>query len=348
MNASTPIKIEHLQNQIFYPIVIPHQSSYPVVIPPPALLIVLLGFAIYPAIYPTPKFFTKREFENVVTEYYYIKKILFVSIIILIIFLSLFLISERIEPIVKKMLPNDETTNLQQQKIETIETLDKELEKELKTLRKNDTNSNTTDGFRSLIQKLNSIYSNDTDSNTSPLVKKFNDILPYSKLTSLLYNSIFFILPPPISIIIKLLIQHSRKLFKLYLARGCFRIVSNKSSDEIDKAKYFMRGLIWYNRFLKNTINLQINNIDKICENMLIKSSLDYNATLLSIAKSFEDEKGFKPLRLISHLLPNAKGEKILTKELLRTKIQDASDLIIPIVTIIITIITTFLFKPFS
>jgi hypothetical protein len=127
----------------------------------------------------------------------------------------------------------------------------------------------------------------------------------------------------------------------LYFAKGCFRIVLNESSDEIDKAKYFMRGLVWYNRF-KNTINLQINNIEKVCENMLLKSPLDNNETLLSIADSFEDEKRFRPLRLISSILPHTEGEKILSKELLRTKIQESSDLIIPIVTIIITIITTF------
>jgi hypothetical protein len=97
------------------------------------------------------------------------------------------------------------------------------------------------------------------------------------------------------------------------------------------------------NRFC---FNLQINNIDTVCENVLIGSPSDNNETLLSIAKSFEDEKVFGPLRIISTVLPNAVGEKILTKEPLRTRIQESSDLIIPIVTTIINLITTFFIKP--
>jgi hypothetical protein len=120
---------------------------------------------------------------------------------------------------------------------------------------------------------------------------------PFIKMISPLYDSILFILPISISTIVKHFIEHSRKLFKLYFAKVFFKIVLKESSDEIDKAKYFMTGLIWYNRFLKNTINLHINNIDIICEKVLIKSPLDNNRSLLSIAKSFANKDGFEPLR---------------------------------------------------
>jgi hypothetical protein len=172
-----------------------------------------------------------------------------------------------------------------------------------------------------------------------------NPIFPYYQLIGPLYESIFFILPISISIIVKLLIEHSRHLFKLYFARACFGIVLKQSSDEIIKAKYFITGLLWYNRFLKHTINLKINNIDTISEKILIKSSLDNNETLISLAKSFEQIDGFEPLRHISAIFPYAETEKILTKESLTTRIQESSDLIIPIVTTIITVITTFFFK---
>jgi hypothetical protein len=68
----------------------------------------------------------------------------------------------------------------------------------------------------------------------------------------------------PISIVIKLLLEQGRKKFKLYYAKGCFRIASKETTDEIDKARYFMIGLAWYNKYLKKNINLQIKDMIRI------------------------------------------------------------------------------------
>ena len=351
--------------QFLYPIVISdqpisNQSSYPpLVFPPIPLLIVLLVFALYPASFSTPRFFEKRGFENVVIEYQYMKTILFISIILLITFLPLFLIIEYFRPIIND-IENDKTIKDLQQKIETkldstniTVKLDKELQKELKTWQKNDNNINKTKELRSLVQELNSsIYSIDNNIGIievfKPEIQKFHSLLSFGTLTNILYFSLFFILPIPFFIIIKLLLEHSRKLLKLYLAKGCFKIVLEETSDEIDKARYFMRGLIWYNKFLNKTISLHINNVDYICEKVF-KSPLYNNIILLSIAKSFCSKDGFKPLRRILTIFANTQEEKILTKGSLRTQIQESSDLIIPIITTLILIITTFfLQKPGS
>ena len=79
---------------------------------------------------------------------------------------------------------------------------------------------------------------------------------------------------------------------------------------------------------------------------MLIKSSLDNNKILLSTGNSFEHQDEFEPLRHLSLIFPDSQKENLLTKESFRTKIQDSSDLMIPIITTIITIVTTFFFKP--
>ena len=271
-----------------------------------------------------------------VVEYHYMKKILFSTIIILIIFLSLyFILINQTSNISQEITKNDKTIKYLNQQYENKINLinftgksQKEIEDEVNNLSISDTDP----------RKINTVL-------TSLMTQQLNSIFPFYQLINPLYDSFLFILPISISIIIKHFIEHSRKLFKLYLAKGCFRIVK-KSSDEIDKAKYFMIGLIWYNKFLKHTFNLQINNIDTIFEMVFIKSPLDTHKTLLSISKSFENEKGFDPLRHLTTVLPNAEGEKILTKQSLRTRIQESSDLIIPIVTTIVTLITTFFIKP--
>jgi hypothetical protein len=60
------------------------------------------------------------------------------------------------------------------------------------------------------------------------------------------------------------------------------------------------------------------------------------------MSESFDSEDEFEPLRYLSVFFPDTKKERILTKESIRTRIQESSDLLIPIITVTITIITTF------
>lgn len=144
---------------------------------------------------------------------------------------------------------------------------------------------------------------------------------------------------------IKLLLQHGRKKFNLYYAKGCFKIVSKETADEVERAKYFAIGLTWYNRFLKKNINLQINDVMKIYSKIITHSPLDTNKALISISQSFDSEDGLKPLRYLSAFFPDTEVGQILTKETLRMRIKESSDLVIPIITVIITVITTFILK---
>ena len=405
-------------------------SPYPIVIPPIPLLIVLLIFALYPALYYTPIFFKKRGFENIILEYGYTKKILLYSIIILIGLLSTFLLllnnsnaigktfvisdpEKDFKPIIertKKEIMNEKrmienTTRMIENTTRMIEFYTKSMEDIKNTLTsiediKNKStieNDITINGsFLSMLKEnlqqrylllqkksvelelvLQKEYVELEDNQKEYLIRQeilkneldfskmklqqlemklqqlenryyelLSSIYPNYQLILTLYNNLFFILPIPISIIIRLSILNSKKYFKLFFAKGCFKIVLKETSDEIDKAKYFLRGLTWYNKFLEKTINLKINNIDIIYEKILIKSPLDNNDIILSISNSFEDKDEFAPLRHISTIFPNLQGEKILTKETLRIKIRESSDLIIPIVTTVIAIITTFFFKP--
>lgn len=101
-------------------------SSIPPMIipfPPIPLFIVLLIFALYPAIYSTPKFFKKRGYENVVLEYRYIKIILFSSIIILITIILVYLILANHLSRVNIEPANEQTiTKLQKQILEQQQT----------------------------------------------------------------------------------------------------------------------------------------------------------------------------------------------------------------------------------
>ena len=81
-----------LRNEFYF---IPIFSGiYIGIVPPIPLLLTLLVFAFIPAIYPTPKFFKKRGFVNVIIEYQYLKKILYISIFILITLIGFYYFSD--------------------------------------------------------------------------------------------------------------------------------------------------------------------------------------------------------------------------------------------------------------
>jgi hypothetical protein len=101
-------------------------------------------------------------------------------------------------------------------------------------------------------------------------------------------------------------------------------------------------GLNWYNKFLKRNIGLQINDITGIYSKVITDSSLNSNKTLVSMSESFASEDEFEPLRYLSVFFPDTKKEQILARESIRTRIQESSDILIPIITVTLTIITTF------
>jgi hypothetical protein len=140
------------------------------------------------------------------------------------------------------------------------------------------------------------------------------------------------------------LLEHARKQFRFYYVEACFEIV-NKTRNETDKTEYLIRGLVWYNRFVKRTTKYAID-IETIYSKIISHSQLSNNVLLDTIVDSFRGGDELNPMRHMLALLSCWKEGAALVKESLRTKIKESSDLLIPIVTVIITIITTFFLKP--
>ena len=157
--------------------------------------------------------------------------------------------------------------------------------------------------------------------------------------------SIIFILPAvPIFILLKLLLEHARKRFRFYYAKACFEIV-NKSGNEADKAEYFLLGLEWYNKLVKRVTKGGID-IETIYSKIISHSPLSNNILLNIIVDLFYNGDELRPMRHMLDLLSCWKEGATLVKESLRTKIRESSDLLIPIGTVVITIISTFFLKP--
>ena len=162
-------------------------------------------------------------------------------------------------------------------------------------------------------------------------------------LTIFLYYYVFVLAAVPIFILLKLLLEHARKQFRFYYAKACFEMI-NESKNETDKNGYLLLGLDWYNKFVKRITKGGID-IQTIYSKIVSHAPLSDNILLDTIMESFHGDDELKPMRHMLDLLSCWKEGATLVKESLRTRVKESSDLLIPIVTVAITIITTFFLK---
>ncbi len=170
----------------------------------------------------------------------------------------------------------------------------------------------------------------------------------YSLSLALLVGAVVYLLIvilPAIStfILIKLLLLHARKQFRFYYAKACFKIL-NETKSETDKAEYLHLGLDWYNKFVKRVTKSGID-IETIYSKLISNSQLSNNILLDTITDSFHSGDELKPMRHMLALLSCWKEGATLVKESLKTRIRESSDLLLPILGVIITIITTFFLR---
>jgi hypothetical protein len=130
----------------------------------------------------------------------------------------------------------------------------------------------------------------------------------------------------------------TKKNFRFYYAKGCIQLLSKKT-DKSEKMNLLVRALNSYNKYLKKTLKLQINNIDKICSKIISDPFLDKHEFTKSISDAFQSDDKLKPTTQILSFLNIKNTEEFLIKEPLWTKIEEWGTLLVPIITVAISII---------
>lgn len=140
---------------------------------------------------------------------------------------------------------------------------------------------------------------------------------------------------------LKLLLALAKPEFRLYFAKGCFKIIKRKQ-NEADKMKYLIKGINSYNKYLKRWMNLQMSELTKIYSKIGSTSQDERGRIIDSLATSLD--KGSDNLELMKILLPFSKltEEEFLVEQRVREKIKDLYTLLLPMLTIIVTFITTY------
>jgi hypothetical protein len=90
--------------------------------------------------------------------------------------------------------------------------------------------------------------------------------------------------------ILKMILAVFRKKFRLYFARGCF-LISTDKQDETEKIYYLIKGLESYNSYLKRNFNLQLNNIKDIVSKIIGSPIKKRHQIIYEISKIFTNNR---------------------------------------------------------
>jgi hypothetical protein len=160
----------------------------------------------------------------------------------------------------------------------------------------------------------------------------------------IIYYLRFYLFIIVVGAFLKILFALAKAEFRLYFAIGCFRI-SQRRKDEGGKMRYLIKGLNSYNKYLKRCMNLQMEDLTKIYS----KISSAPQEERKKIIESLSDflERGNNTLEPVRYLLTISKvpEEEFLIEQPLKQKIKEGYTLLIPVFTIIVTLITSFLAK---
>jgi hypothetical protein len=128
------------------------------------------------------------------------------------------------------------------------------------------------------------------------------------------------------------------KEFWFNFAKACIKVVQ-KEEREVDKTAYLFLGLGMYDKYLRKTLNFRIRDLEKIFDKILCLPIEGKYVLIASISNALEGEKLDLAKQLSKRYLPEQNTDQFLIKEKIGQKIKDATALIIPIITIAVTII---------
>ena len=145
--------------------------------------------------------------------------------------------------------------------------------------------------------------------------------------------------------ILKVVFAVARKEFRLYFARGCFRIIQEKD-DEVEKMRYFVKGLNSYNLYLRRQIKLQIDDLKAIYSRIASSPSDLKNKSINKISNDFVDvsmeHDTLEPIRYLYKLMDIPSDRSMLTAQPLTNKIKEYVAVAVVVVPLVIQLFSTF------
>ena len=123
------------------------------------------------------------------------------------------------------------------------------------------------------------------------------------------------------SALLRIILLNGSKHFKFYLARLSFRAISKVEGD-VESMKYLIDGLTFYNKYIRRTLGLQINDLKMIYSKIIADATVDKDHSIKELILAFEDKDTLKPVRCLTGLFNVKDPERFLIKESLGKKLE--------------------------
>jgi hypothetical protein len=125
------------------------------------------------------------------------------------------------------------------------------------------------------------------------------------------------------SALLRIILLNRSKNFKFYLARLSFRAMSRvEGDDDVERMKYLIGGLSFYNKYIRRTLGLQINDLKIIYSRIITDATVDKNHSMKELCRAFEDNDKLKPIRCLTGLFNVTDPEHFLVKESIGKKLE--------------------------
>jgi hypothetical protein len=154
----------------------------------------------------------------------------------------------------------------------------------------------------------------------NPLVDLVGSLnrLQQSILASIL-AAVFFAVA---SALLRIILLNRSKHFKFYLARLSLRAML-RGKDDLERMNYLIQGFSLYNKYIRRTLGLQINNLKLIYSKIIADRAVDKNHLMKELCQAFEDSDKLKPITCLTVLFNVPDPEHFLVKESIGKKLQD-------------------------
>ena len=94
----------------------------------------------------------------------------------------------------------------------------------------------------------------------------------------------------------------ARKELGYYFAKSLFQTATHEN-EESKKAEYLIKATKIYDKYLRRTLNLEINNAKKIYSKILSDPNLNKNESMQLISESFESNDKLEPIKSLSKII---------------------------------------------
>ena len=101
--------------------------------------------------------------------------------------------------------------------------------------------------------------------------------------------------------IIWMILVAARKELGYFFAKSLFQTIT-RQEEESKKAQYLIKATKIYDKYLRRTLNLEINNTKKIYSKVLSDPNLNKNESMRLISESFESNDKLEPIKVLSKI----------------------------------------------